>query len=200
MVLKFGHYVREYSVYFTTWSIKGEFSFICWLQMRFFNGKQLSFNKKYQTQAMLCFSYARRLVIMRNVSTSNSVSVAPSISVRENDCIKCEFLTASNKRSGITNKGGQCCGIWWLIPSAFSKQNEYHVLRPSHVLARESNWRGHVSETFSNRISCYGGSPWIGYSHMTQRARRDACVGANIFRTMGEAFYRREHRHRRPSR
>jgi len=36
-VLKFGHYVCEYSVNFTTWSIKGEFPFMCcWFQMPFF--------------------------------------------------------------------------------------------------------------------------------------------------------------------
>jgi len=34
---------------------------------------------------------------------------------------------------------------------------------------------------------------------MTLRARGVACVGASIFHTMGEAFYRQEHRHRRPS-
>jgi len=91
-------------------SIKGEFPFVrCWFQMPFLNGKALSFNKKYQTQTTLCFSYARRIVILRNVSTSNSVSVAPSISVREGDCRKYDFLTASHERSGITNKGGQCC-------------------------------------------------------------------------------------------
>lgn len=43
-------------------------------------------------------------------------------------------LTASHKRSGIKNKGGQCCSIWRLIPSVLSKQNEYQVLRPSHVV------------------------------------------------------------------